>query len=103
MALPRPQPVELHEHAMDNLRYIRQTLERAGSFTAVLTSRFFFGLGGAILVTLIGPVVMQWFPRRELSVVNGFNYVAVNTGITASLFLTIPLAARIGQRAPSGR
>src|SRR3954452_24109950 len=35
MATPRPQPVELHEHAMDNLRYIRQTLERAGSFTAV--------------------------------------------------------------------
>jgi hypothetical protein len=35
MATPRPQPVEIHEHAMDNLRYIRQTLERAGSFTAV--------------------------------------------------------------------
>ena len=35
MASTPPQPVELHEHAMDNLRYIRQTLERAGSFTAV--------------------------------------------------------------------
>ena len=35
MATPRTEPVELHEHAMDNLKYIRQTLERAGSFTAV--------------------------------------------------------------------
>ena len=35
MATPRPQPVELHAHAMDNLQYIRRTLERAGSFTAV--------------------------------------------------------------------
>ncbi len=35
MATPRPEPVEIHELAMDNLRYIRQTLERAGSFTAV--------------------------------------------------------------------
>ena len=35
MATPRSQPVELHQHAMSNLKYIRQTLERAGSFTAV--------------------------------------------------------------------
>ncbi|MGB7763225.1 MAG: hypothetical protein WBL61_25545, partial [Bryobacteraceae bacterium] len=43
MATPRPQPLELQAHAMDNLRYIRETLERAGSFTAVP------GLGGVLM------------------------------------------------------
>jgi hypothetical protein len=43
MATPRPEPVEMHAHAMDNLRYIRQTIERAGSFTAVP------GIGGMLI------------------------------------------------------
>lgn len=43
MAALRSQPVEMHARAMDNLRYIRRTLERAGSFTAVP------GLGGVLM------------------------------------------------------
>ena len=43
MAAPHTEPVELHERAMDNLQYIRRTLERAGSFTAVP------GMGGVAM------------------------------------------------------
>jgi hypothetical protein len=43
MAAPHTEPVELQERAMDNLRYIRRTLERAGSFTAVP------GMGGVAM------------------------------------------------------
>src|SRR4026209_48995 len=43
MVAPRPEPLALHDHAMDNLRYIRETIERAGSFTAVP------GIGGMLL------------------------------------------------------
>jgi hypothetical protein len=40
---PRPEPVGMHDHAIDNLAYIRQTMERAGSFTAVP------GTGGVLM------------------------------------------------------
>jgi hypothetical protein len=43
MGAPQPEPVELHAHAMENLRYIRRTLERAGAFTAVP------GVGGMLI------------------------------------------------------
>ncbi|MBI3929540.1 MAG: MFS transporter [Armatimonadetes bacterium] len=65
-------------------------------YSSVLGLRFLFGVGGAIVVTLMGAAVMDWFPKRELPLVNGLNNVAVNAGITAALFLTVPLAERLG-------
>lgn len=41
--MPRRDPVAMEAHALENLRYIRGAMERAGSFTAVP------GLGGVIM------------------------------------------------------
>jgi cyanate permease len=70
----------------------------ATDFNWFLVSRFVFGVGGAIVVTLLSGVVMQWFPKKELPLVNAFNNVAVNTGITVTLFTTVPLASQLGWR-----
>ncbi|HLH16221.1 MAG TPA: hypothetical protein VKX45_03330 [Bryobacteraceae bacterium] len=58
MATPRPQPVELHAHAMDNLRYIRRAMERAGSFTAVP------GIGGMLMGS--SALAAAWIASRSV-------------------------------------
>ena len=81
MADDAPEPVPaLHAHAMDNLRFIRQTMERAGPFTAVP------GWGGVIIggvalaaAALSGPVGA----RRWLTTWLGSAVVAVTVGLVA--------------------
>src|SRR5437763_8190733 len=49
----RPEPVSMHDHAIDNLRYIRRTMESAGSFTAVP------GIGGVLMgATALGAALL---------------------------------------------
>ncbi|MBM3463320.1 MAG: MFS transporter [Armatimonadetes bacterium] len=68
----------------------------APNFDTLLAVRVIFGIGGAIVVTLMGPMVMSWFPRNELPMVNGLNNVAVNSGITFAMFSTVGLAGNFG-------
>ena len=59
------EPLAMHSHAIDNLRYIRETMERAGSFTAVP------GWGGVTMgiTAVAAAVVAQWqvSPNRWLA------------------------------------
>jgi hypothetical protein len=82
------EPVAMHAHAIDNLRYLRSTMERAGSFTALpgvggivlgctalgvaaLAARLWntdawlaTWLGEAVLACLIGVVGAAWKSRK---------------------------------------
>lgn len=59
-------------------------------YKTMLMLRFWFGVGGALVVTLMGPIVMQLFPREKLPMINGLNNVAVNTGIVTA-FQIVPV------------
>jgi hypothetical protein len=56
-----PAPVGIHDHALENLRYIRETMERAGSFTGVP------GWGGVAMgvIALGAAAVAGVQPTRE--------------------------------------
>ncbi len=81
MAAQGSEPIEIHAHAMENLRYIRGAMERAGLFTAVP------GLGGVLMGSTA--LVAAWVsgpPRPEA------RWLAV-WAVEAAVALTVGLIA----------
>jgi hypothetical protein len=94
----------MHARAMDNLRYIRGTMERAGSFTAVP------GLGGVLMGSIA--LVAAWIagPRvvepRWLAVWGAAAAVAMLVGIAAAALksrrMKLPLLSGPGRKFIAG-
>ncbi len=75
------EPLAMHSHAIDNLRYIRETMERAGSFTAVP------GWGGVTMgITAVAAAIVagwQISPNRWLATWLVEGVVAIAIGVIA--------------------
>lgn len=69
------------------------------SFPILLALRTVYSLGLVILFPTVGPLFMQWFPSKELPLVNGFFVAAASLGITASAFIAAPMSEALGWEA----
>lgn len=62
------------------------------SFPAMLLLRLFYGVGLALMVSASGPLVMQWFRRREILIINALNTAILSLGVAISVAGAVPLA-----------
>ncbi len=92
-------PVALDAHAMDNLRFIRQTMERAGSFTAVP------GWGGVAmgLTALAAAVVASRQTAREVWLATWLAEALVAFGIAGWAMVRKSRAAKMPLLSGPGR
>jgi hypothetical protein len=91
-----PRPLALDDHARDNLRFIRETMERAGSFTAVP------GWGGvAIGITALGAAVIA---SRQTSSFDWFAtwIIEACVAVAIAIWTTISKARMSGTSLLSG-
>ena len=92
-------PLALHDRAMDNLRYIRETMERSQSFTAVS------GLGGVLMgvIALVATGFARFVPSPEAWVALWMGAAAVSLAVALVAMSRKARAAGAALLAGAGR
>lgn len=73
----------------------------AASYDMLILSRFFMGLGGALMIVYFNPIVMAFFDKEQRSTINGLNAVAFNVGTAVILWSMADINALTGGWKPS--
>lgn len=68
------------------------------TFPLWVATRFLFGVGGAVWLTLMGAVVVEVVAPERRGFANALNSVAVNTGVLVGLKTALPLKDAIGHQ-----
>ncbi len=67
----------------------------APNFITLLLLRSAIGLGFALILTGTGPLLMEWFHPKEVTMMNAFHTAAVSLGIALSVGTAAPLATEM--------
>ena len=68
----------------------------APNFVTLLMLRLVFGVGFGAIIPATGPLLMQWFRPREITIMNGLDIAALSLGVALSVFVAAPLANAVG-------
>lgn len=66
------------------------------NFASLLALRLVYGVASSLVFPNVGPLVMQWFSRREIALVNSLNSALISLGMATSTFAAAPLADALG-------
>lgn len=68
----------------------------APNFGTLLVLRLAYGIGFGAIIPATGPLLMQWFPPKEITIMNGLNIASMTLGIALSVSVAVPLANAMG-------
>ena len=68
----------------------------APGFWPLLGLRLAYGLGSSLILTAAGPLLMQWFNPKEVTIMNGLDMAVLSLGVALSVAVAAPLAGLVG-------